>query len=193
MISLPAAHAAELNQKEFALLLGKSEPLIVKWKQKGRLVMTADGKRVRVAESVARLNATMDPGRGGDRTAKAAPPDAPTALIQADQRTLAPVADLNYQREAARDKRASALTRELELAEKAGALVLAQDVEHRIAGLVRAAVDQLASSRRRLAPALAIETDPRKVEQLLAERDREFCTKVAALSAPQIPDEAATA
>lgn len=200
MITLPPIHAREVNQKEFAALIGKSEPLISRWKGQGRLVMTEDGQRVRVAETVAKLNATIDPARGGDRTVRAAAP-APLATSTAGAGATTPAApsipddpdDLNYQREAARDKRASARQRELELAERAGALVAAQAVEHRIAGLVRAAVDQLASSRRRLAPTLAIESDARKVEQILAERDREFCTKVAALVSRETPPaEAAT-
>lgn len=170
----------ELSQKDFAALRGVSEPMVVKWKRKGRLVMTDDGKRVRVAESIALLESTRDPGRGGDRTGK--PAGAPHSASGAQ----APLesGDLSYQREAARDKRASAMQRELELAKDAGALVLAIDVEHRIAGHVRAAIDYLASSRRRLAPTLAIELDARKVEQLLEERDREFCTKLAALGSP---------
>ena len=180
---------AELSQKEFAALRGVSEPMVVKWKRKGRLVMTEDGKRVRVAESIALLEATRDPGRGGDRTGKPpiTPPGGAGATVPADN------GDLSYQREAARDKRASAMQRELELAEKAGALVVSVDVEHRIAGHVRAAIDYLASSRRRIAPTLALEADARKVEQLLEERDREFCTKLAALAAPQqeAQDEAA--
>lgn len=192
MISLPPDHAPEMNQKEFAALLGKSEPMVVKWKHKGRLVMTDDGKRVRVAESVARINASHDPGRGGDRTLRpvsSPPPPASGASALSPGLPAAPGAalPLNYQDEAARDKRASARQRELELAERAGAVVAAERVEHRIAGLVRAAVDLLASSRRRLAPALAIEGDARQVEQILAERDREFCTKVAALVSRETP------
>lgn len=179
----------ELSQKGFAALRGVSEPMIVKWKRKGRLVMTDDGKRVRVAESIALLESTRDPGRGGDRTGKAAGATHSAAGAQAPLEG----GDLSYQREAARDKRASARQRELELAEKAGALVAAEAVEHRIAGLVRAAVDQLASSRRRLAPALAIESDARLVEQILADRDREFCTKVAALVSRETPPQDAGA
>ena len=187
-----------MNQKEFAALIGKSEPMVVKWKQKGRLVMTDDGKRVRVAESVARLNANLDPGRGGDRTAKPAtaapaPAGGTAAASSAQPAAQGPSVPLNYQDEAARDKRASARQRELELAERAGALVPAERVEQRIADKVRAVVDLLASSRRRLAPALAIEADARQVEQILAERDREFCTKVAALVSRETPPQDAGA
>ena len=183
-----------MNQKEFAALLGKSEPMVVKWKQKGRLVMTDDGKRVRVAESVARINAGHDPGRGGDRTARLASPAGGTSASPLAPPAVAGAAlPLNYQDEAARDKRASARQRELELAERAGALVPAERVEQRIADKVRAVVDLLASSRRRLAPALAIEADARQVEQILAERDREFCTKVAALVSRETPPQDAGA
>jgi phage terminase Nu1 subunit (DNA packaging protein) len=89
--------------------------------------------------------------------------------------------DLNYQREAARDKRASAQQRELELAKSAGELVEVAAVQHRIADHARAALDFLAARRRRLAPTLALESDPRKVEALLEQSDREFAAAVSRL------------
>ncbi|MGH8032502.1 MAG: hypothetical protein ACREO8_09105, partial [Luteimonas sp.] len=100
---------------------------------------------------------------------------------------------LNYQREAARDKRASAMQRELELAREAGDLLHAADVTNRIAHHVRQALDVLASRRRRLAPTLALETDPRRIEQLLEESDREFCKALAGLAMPKPDDQAEAA
>lgn len=182
---------AGILQSEFAARRGVSEPMVSRWKKKGYLVLDDDGK-VLEAESNARLDAMLDPGRGGDRTGKAAnsattPPASDARGDQAD------AGDLNYQREAARDKRASARQRELELAKSAGELVPAADVERRVAHHVRGALDHLASRRRRLAPKLAMEADPRKVEQLLEESDREFCIALAGLATPPATDEAIAA
>jgi phage terminase Nu1 subunit (DNA packaging protein) len=182
-----------ITQAEFAKRRGVSEAMVSRWKSKGYLVL--DGKNVLEAASNARLSSMLDPARGGDRSGKvqslAKPPAAP--MVHDNTLPDGKPEDLNYQREAARDKRASAKQRELDLAKSAGELVLASDVEHRIAHHVRGAIDHLASRRRRLAPKLALEADPRKVEQLLEESDREFCTALAALAIQPSTDEAIAA
>ncbi len=194
MVNLTPDTPNEMTQKDFAALLGISAPMVVKHKARKRLVMNAAGDRVLVRESIARIEAARDPARGGDRT-PAAPASAPAvpAPGAGSASTGSEPEDLNYQREAARDKRASARQRELELAKSAGELVATSDVEHRIAHHVRAALDHLASRRRRLAPKLALEADPRKVEQLLEESDREFCIALAGLATPPAKDEAIAA
>lgn len=169
---------AGITQAEFAKRRGVSEAMVSRWKRKGLLVLADDG-RVLEAASNARLAAMLDPGRGGDRTGKAGRSGA--AGGQPGGAPADPL-ELNYQREAARDKRASALQRELELARDAKELLPAADVANRIAHHVRKALDVLAARRRRLAPKLALETDPRKVEQLLEESDREFCLALAGLA-----------
>lgn len=192
-MNLPSDTPNEMTQKAFAQLLGISPPMVVKHKGKGRLVMNAAGDRVVVRESIARIQAARDPARGGDRNATAGPVPAVAAPVATSAAPELEPEDLNYQREAARDKRASARQRELDLAKAAGELVPAADVEQRIAHHVRQALDHLASRRRRLAPKLALEADPRKVEQLLEESDREFCLALAGLATSAKGDEALAA
>lgn len=82
----PASDSAELGLKAFAAHLGVRPSYITALKQDGRLVLSEDGKRVRVAESLARIEATRNPARAdvADRHAArrgaalppAVPPDA---------------------------------------------------------------------------------------------------------------------
>ena len=53
--------------REFAKLLGVSPGYVTALKGAGRLVLTADGRAVRVAESLARIEATRDPEKQGVR------------------------------------------------------------------------------------------------------------------------------
>lgn len=200
----PALAGAVMTQAEFAKHRGVSEAMVSRWKTKGYLVFTTD-RRVDVAASMDRLDRMLDPARGGDRTGRQRPyspagaAGVPQAPPGAGSQGGAPGGAeggwdpdpdrLNYQREAARDKRASAMQRELELAREAGQLVRANEAASRIANHVRQALDSLAARRRRLAPKLALEADPRKVEQLLEESDREFCIALANLVTGQ-PTEA---
>jgi hypothetical protein len=175
--------ANEIGKLEFAKRIHRDPALVTRWRKAGKLVMSADGKRVCVRESLARLKLSLDPARGGNRAASGASrsiaaPASPAARI-ADPAPA--MGDLNYQREAARDKRASAQQRELELAKSAGELVEVAAVQHRIADHARAALDFLAARRRRLAPTLALESDPRKVEALLEQSDSEFAAAVSRL------------
>lgn len=64
---------AELTRSEFATLAGYKPSYVTELAKAGRLVLTEDGKRVRVAESLALIEATRDPARQGvaDRHAAA--------------------------------------------------------------------------------------------------------------------------
>lgn len=53
----------EISFSEFARLQGWSPSYVTKLKEAGRLVLTADGQRVRVAESLTRIKDTEDPNR----------------------------------------------------------------------------------------------------------------------------------
>jgi hypothetical protein len=55
---------AEVTRAQFARLRRMDMSYVCRLAKKGRLVLTADGKRVKVAESIALLGATEDPTQG---------------------------------------------------------------------------------------------------------------------------------
>lgn len=56
-------HPETATRREFADILYVKPGYVTQLAAAGRLVLTADGKRVRVAESIARIEATRDPSR----------------------------------------------------------------------------------------------------------------------------------
>lgn len=62
---VPPAPPAELSLRDFAAHIGCRPSYVTELKRVGRLVLTEDGKRVRVAESIALIEATRDPARAG--------------------------------------------------------------------------------------------------------------------------------
>lgn len=181
------ATADEMTQAEFAALRGVSAPMVTKWKAQGRLVLSPDGKRVCVAASIARLESTRDPARGGDRTAKPATAaqggagqpaggqGAPAGLTA----TVVPAAALIYTDEAAREKRAKAQLAELELAKLAGELVAARAVDALMFGLARAGREAVLALPDRLATVLAAESDAAVVHAKLLAECRKVCAAMA--------------
>lgn len=185
-----------VTQAQFASLRGVSEAMVSRWKAKHRLVFNADG-RVLVAESIALLARTQDPARGGRRSPVDTASNTAAARDAAYARGAAPAAPSydaqdksNYNVEAARERRAKAQLAELELAEKAGQLVKADEVRALYFDRVRAARDVFAQIARRLAPTLALESDVARIEQLLNGEYRAVC---AALAGNAAADEGASA
>lgn len=86
-----------LTLKEFAALARIQPSYCTQLKREGRLVLTDDGKQVRVAESLARIEATRDPSKAGvaarhaevrgevAMTGHVAPAGAPAAADDADE------------------------------------------------------------------------------------------------------------
>ncbi|WP_282270019.1 hypothetical protein [Stenotrophomonas sp. PS02298] len=73
------APALEMGFREFATRMGWRPSYITQLKKEGRLVLTADGRRVLVNESIERIAATRDPSRAGVRERHAAGRDVPLA------------------------------------------------------------------------------------------------------------------
>lgn len=189
---------AECSQSDFAELIKVKPPYVTRLKQKGRLVLTADGKRVLVAESIARIRAARDPARGGDRSAGAGDAGAArgTSNTPTAREAFGPQPQGNglvYQDEAAREKRAAAQLRELELGERAGSLVIAAEVDLQVFNLARAARDALMAIPDRVATILAAETDPIAVHARLTAECRKVCDELAARDATRAPAPAAEA
>ena len=173
---------------EFATLAGFKPSYVTELRKAGRLVLTDDGKRVRVAESLQLLEETRDPTRAGvaarhaaNRASKAAAAPAAgeaggsgvlddqddTPAIPADpveashaRRRAKAIAD-----KAEADARKALRDEQVEL----GQLLPAEEVEHAIRGAVvtfRGAVENLPDT---LAPQLAAITDEGRIRVVLAE------------------------
>ena len=177
-MNLPDAIPAKATQKEFAALIGCSEPMVNKHKNAGRLVM--EGRMVLVAESIARIDAWKDPARGGDRSGKAEQPAPAVAAKSAGAPSGSSDSDrLNYNIQAAREKLATAQLRELELAREAGALVLKADRDAAEFGRARAGREAMLSIPDRLAVVLASKSDAADVHALLLAECRRVCNLLA--------------
>lgn len=182
-----AREEGEVSFKAFARILGERSPsYVTQLKGEGRLVLSADGKRVRVAESLALVRSTADPGkagvvarhaasRGGDPTPVAAPAPAP-----ADDGTGgdldAPSADPVEQSHARRRSKAmadkaetDALAAERDYRRSIGELMEASEVEHAVRGAVAAFRGSLENLPNTLAPELSAMTDEGRIRVLLSE------------------------
>lgn len=188
------------TRAEFARIRGCSQPYVTKLGHQGRLVLNAAGL-VDVARTIALLDATDDPARGGDRTGKPAPAVAQTAASappaaaavagkgdDGPSPPFAPGESAAYKNAATRERVAKARLAELELAEKAGNLVRRDEVETAVFGLARQAQEALDAIADRLSTQLAAESDPARVHQLLSEDVRRVMQQLAeAKPLPPLP------
>jgi len=162
-----APTAEFVSQAEFARRRGCSRAMVTKWKKTGRLVMTDDGQ-VDVAASEALIGSASDPLRGGDRSAGAG-----------RKKTTGASTDDGYVRERTREAKARADKMEIELAEKAGALVRRDLVEAAIFDLSRRAMEALRNMPDRLAPGLAVASEPGEVRGTLEAEIERVCGELA--------------
>ncbi len=186
-----------VTRSEFARIRGCSQPYVTKLGHQGRLVLDASGKLVDVAATIALLERTDDPARGGDRTSKPATatsapvsaaqdagqgsaPAAAPAAAGGDTQPRTPDSDGAYKTAATRERITKARLAELELAEKAGTLVRRAEVEAAIFGLSRQAMDALDAIPDRLSAQLAAVTDPAAVHKLLSDELRNVMRDLAA-------------
>lgn len=184
----------ELSFAEFARRKGWKRHYITQLKGEGRLVLSEDGKRVRVAESLARIEATRDPakaavatrhaaGRASGQGEAAPPPSSPASGAPGGQDgdDDAPVtAGYAYWRE--RSEKAKALAGERDNLVAEGKLLDAADVEAQLAGAVTRLRASLEALPHDMAPELAPITDEAQlrarlttsIEHALAELARQF-------------------
>lgn len=172
----------ELTQKEFAALRGVSEPMVSRWKARQRLVMTDDGTKVRVRESIDLLERTLDPARGGDRTGKqspslALPPPSHAARAPDDQPRGS---NARYQDAAHDEKRERAAILRLERMELEGKLVFRDRVEQEAQTRATQGRDALVAILDRLPAQLAAESDVEKIRELLAIEIRHVVAQLCA-------------
>lgn len=157
----------EVTRIEFARLRGIKPSYVTQLAREGRLVLTDDGKRVKVAESIARIEATRDPSKQGVADRHAA------ARSQAPVAAPAPAADPadkignSYQTARAVKERYAALQAKLDYEAAIGKYVLAAEAVAAVADgdtLIRTRFEALADT---LAPRLAAISDEQQVRATL--------------------------
>lgn len=169
MTQLPAT----AGLSEFATLIGKSPSWVTQLKADGRLVLTEDGKRVRVAESLARIEATQDPSKVGvaarhaaERAATAAPAVDEPIDTPSESDPNEDVAGTQSIRRDVEAEKLRQLRRENDIAESK--LLIAADVGHAVRTAATTLRTRLEALPDTLAPQLVTITDEAKARSLLA-------------------------
>lgn len=161
--------------RDFADIIRCRPSYVTELKKSGRLVLTDDKKRVRVAESVALIEATRDPSRRGvaarheaARAAALAPPSAVDEIDgedDADDGAERPESPYHSHRAEREKWQAASAKRDYELS--IGKLMVAEEVEAAVANIgtmLRQAFERLPDV---LAPQLAPVTDEARVHSIL--------------------------
>lgn len=172
-----------LSKSQFAARIGCQPSYVTALLKAGRLVMTEDGKRIRVAESIARIAATKDPAATQVATrhadARGTTLAAPSPAEAAGQGTAPPPEDGDdapqptdtpaYQHWRARRERANALQQEAALGESTRALLQADIVASAVTAAITLLRNDLEAIPDRIAPQLAAETDEARINAMLRE------------------------
>lgn len=170
-----------LGFKAFAEHIGCRPSYVTELKKAGRLVLTDDGRAVRVADSIARIDATRDPSRAAVADRHAAERGAPLTTSGSDP--AAPGGegaaandpaddddpDPKFQHWKARRERAAALREEIKLGEESKDYLRRADAAAVVGNafvMLRTSLEALPDS---MAPTLAGESDENRVRILLAE------------------------
>lgn len=187
-----------MTQAEFAVAQRLTQARVSQLKAEGRLVMTVDGKRVCVAESLARIQATADPARAGVAARRAAqkatqaegegqgaapPAGASQAAAGAAPAPLDFVSDHDFQGRRARalalqeeaNARKAAREEEIEL----GTLLRADDVRTVIADAATRFRNALENLGPTIAPMLAATSDESRIVVMLAESHEQVLAELA--------------
>ncbi len=165
---------ATLTQRQFADHIGCRPSYVTKLKQEGRLVLTDDAKRVCVAESIARIEATRDPAKRAvaerHATERGAALQAP-AGEGADKASEDPAVLANPDYQAARAKREhfAAEREEMRYRQEAGELMVAAEVEGAVASILTELRTRLEALPDVLGPQLAPVTDETQIRARLAD------------------------
>ncbi len=176
--------AGTMAFREFAAHAGFKPGYVTELRHAGRLVLTDDGKRVRVAESLALIAETRDPAKAGVSARHAAgrasqlPVMAQPSDVQGDDEIAPPAVFLDPVEGSHARRKAKALAdKEEALARKAlrdeqvelGQLLVAEDVEHSLRDAVvtlRSALENLPAT---LAPQLAALSDEARIRVALSD------------------------
>lgn len=163
--------------REFADFVPCKPSYVTELRKSGRLVLTEDNKRVRVAESLQLIEDTKDPAKravaarhAAARAASAPPPtdagedtDSPADVEPAPQSS-------EYHRSRAEREKWAAKTAQLEYERSVGKLLDASEVEGAAASAATVLRTSLEAIPAELAPLLAPITDETRVRTMLTER-----------------------
>lgn len=182
----PATEAATATQAEFARLQGWRRSYVTQLKREGRLVMSADGKHVDIAASIARIAQTRSPDKTGVTHRHATTRSTPAALPGVDDDNDdddddedAPIDRPDFQAARARREQARAQREEIELAKEVGTLLVAEEVEEVIADAITNFRTSIESIGALAAVEVAAETDPIECRRIIDEHTRCALTELA--------------
>lgn len=191
------AAPATLGFREFARMCGWKPSYITELKNAGRLVLTEDGRRVRVPESLRLIEDTRDPAKAAVAARHAAARGAVATVIEAperdaavdveggeEERGVAPSDPLALRRARAAAEREEALLRKALRDEQRelGELLQREDVVATIADVITTLRTNLENLPTTLSASLAAETAEERcrlilatgIEQALEELSRKF-------------------
>ena len=165
----------------FARIMDVAPSYITDLKGQGRLVLTDDGKRIRIRESIDRIKATADPAKeavtarhAANREARAgdgasAPPIAPPARDHGDDAADPAPTSSGYTYWRERTEKAKALAAERDNALADGKLLAAGDVTAAVAAAITTLRTRIESMPDVLGPQLAAIHDEAESRAVLAE------------------------
>ena len=165
------------TQAEFARLVNRKPGYISQLKTAGVLVMTGDGRRVRVRESLAAIEANRNPSFDGvaarheaERRAKAAAAAQPAPPVEEDEEDGGlSVTEANrlLKIASAREKQIEVELAEMKLKRERGELLHAADVRAACAAAATEARHGFERMVEALAPRLAATSDEHRIRELL--------------------------
>lgn len=164
--------------KAFAAIAGCKPPYVTALRKAGRLVLTDDGRAVKVAESLARIAATRDPAMQAvaDRHAAARETKSERQEMSADGEhgTRSPQSGADkignsYQAARAVKERYHAMAAKRDYEISIGKLLDAEDVRSVVASTITVLRTNLETMPDTIAPLVSAENDESKIRAILAE------------------------
>src|SRR6218665_854688 len=177
-----------LSKSEFAASQGWRPSYVTKLKDQGRLIMSPDGKKVDVAATLAKLQETADPSKVG--VTKRHADERNERDVGQHTRSRAPAALGNdgdghgkFQEARARREHFLAQQAELEYRRMCGELVERAPIADAAAKTGRMLRDAMLGLPTKIAPKLAVVSDPWEVEKLLRDAIRVALEDISRLTA----------
>lgn len=191
-----------LTKKQFAELRGVSSAYVSKLVKEGKLVLTDDGKKVIVDQSLARMQASRDPSKVGvaERHAReraerdvgqytrADAPDLPPMLPQDVGTGFTDPKNIDFQKARAMREHYLAMQAKNEFLRSQRTLVERDRVEHAAFALARLQRDSFMGLPTKIAPTLAAINDPWELEKKLQEAIRNLLDDMSSIAANDLRD-----